>query len=169
MGWGKTLQYCSTAALQGVCGGKQKKRKDPYQCNFSNWKINVFRKIAETVKPVEYIDDLQNLECPKPAYIRGSVISNLYGVSVLCWMMEKKFHPNQSWKRNDWGESIVLKSIWIRINRHQEDMTSNKLLYVLLHLCFNITMKGQTIVPDWCNRNLQYTRKYVKNNVFQWK
>ena len=37
------------------------------------------------------------------------------------------------------------------------------------HLCFNITMKGQTIVPDWYNRNLQYTRKYVKNNVFQWK
>ena len=38
-----------------------------------------------------------------------------------------------------------------------------------VHLCFNTTKKGQTIVPDWYNRNLQYTRKYVKNNVFQWK
>ena len=35
------------------------------------------------------------------------------------------------------------------------------------HLCFNTTIKEQTIVPDWYNRNLQYTRKYFKNNVFQ--
>ena len=35
------------------------------------------------------------------------------------------------------------------------------------HLCFDTTIKGQTIVPDGYNRNLQYTRKYVKNNVFQ--
>ena len=28
-----------------------------------------------------------------------------------------------------------------------------------MHLCFNTTINGQTIVPAWYNRNLQYTRK----------
>ena len=37
------------------------------------------------------------------------------------------------------------------------------------HLCFNITEKGQMIVPDWYNRILDYTRKHGKNNVFQQK
>ena len=40
---------------------------------------------------------------------------------------------------------------------------------VCLHLCFNITMKGQTIEPDWYNRNLQYTRKYIKTMFFPMK
>ena len=26
------------------------------------------------------------------------------------------------------------------------------------HLCFNITEKGQMIVPDWCNRIVDYTK-----------
>ena len=39
---------------------------------------------------------------------------------------------------------------------------SSDLFEIAAHLCFNITMKGQTTVPDWYSRNLQYTRKYVK-------
>ena len=35
------------------------------------------------------------------------------------------------------------------------------------HLCFNITEKGQVIVPDRYNRILHYTRKYGENYVFQ--
>ena len=38
-----------------------------------------------------------------------------------------------------------------------------------LHLCFNITEKGQTIVPDWYNRILDSTKKYRKKNVIQSK
>ena len=37
------------------------------------------------------------------------------------------------------------------------------------HLCFNITEIGHMIVPDWYNMILDYTRKYSKNSVFQWK
>ena len=35
------------------------------------------------------------------------------------------------------------------------------------HLCFNVTEKGQMIVPDWYNRFLEYSRKYGKNNVYK--
>ena len=37
------------------------------------------------------------------------------------------------------------------------------------HLFFNITEKGQMIVPDWYNRILDYTRKYGFDCVFQLK
>ena len=38
-----------------------------------------------------------------------------------------------------------------------------------VHLCFNITEKGQMILMDWYNRILDYKRKYDGNNVFQLK
>ena len=37
------------------------------------------------------------------------------------------------------------------------------------HLCFDITEKGQMLVPDWYNRIWDYTKKYRDNSVFQWK
>ena len=40
---------------------------------------------------------------------------------------------------------------------------------VIQHLCFNITQKGQMIVPDLYNRILDYTSKYCKNCIFKWK
>ena len=40
------------------------------------------------------------------------------------------------------------------------------LRYISLHLCFNIT---DMILPDLYNRSLDYTRKYCKDSVFQWK
>ena len=36
-------------------------------------------------------------------------------------------------------------------------------------LRFNITMEGQTIVPDKYNRNLQYTRKLHSKQYFPMK
>ena len=36
------------------------------------------------------------------------------------------------------------------------------------HLFFNITGKGQMIVPDWYNWILDYTKKDGKNKGFQW-
>ena len=36
------------------------------------------------------------------------------------------------------------------------------------HLCFNITEKGQMIVPDLYNTILEYPRKYGKKQFFQW-
>ena len=46
----------------------------------------------------------------------------------------------------------------------------NDLIYHMFvsHLCFNITEKGQMIVPALYNTILEYTRKYDKNYVFQW-
>ena len=35
-----------------------------------------------------------------------------------------------------------------------------------VNLCFNMTEKGHLIVPDWCNRILENTRKYCKTVFF---
>ena len=65
------------------------------------------------------------------------------------------------WQKN--GKTITKQ--WQSDNRTKTEQWQN----YDRHLCFNITEKGHMIVPDWYNRILDYTRKYCKNSVFQWK
>ena len=57
--------------------------------------------------------------------------------------------------------SMVCTGLWV--------INWSPMFFTGPHLCFNITEKGQMIVPDKYNTFLDYTRKYCKNSVFQWK
>ena len=79
-----------------------------------------------------------------------SVLVNLY----IYWMSFSKNHTG-------WFTNYVSHIWWV--STPSLPFVSN------WHLCLNITEKGHMIVADWYNRILDYTRKYRKNNDFQWK
>ena len=69
----------------------------------------------------------------------------------------------QSIVRPNWYFTVAVKLPWYC---YHLDLL---IIFLNTHLCFAITEKGHMIVPDWYNRILDYTRKYCKNIVFQWK